>query len=102
MMKLGILYLHEGKWKGEQIVSEEWVKTATRKHIETGHKDPWVSGYGYQFWMIESRKGAFRADGAYGQYSIVLPDENAVLATQCSEYNDTERFAQILRKYTID
>ncbi len=102
MMKLGILYLNKGKWNGEQIVSEEWVKTASSKHIPTGYGGLWSGSYGYQFWIIESKKGVYRADGAYGQYSIVFPDENAVLATQCSEYNNTEKFAQMLRKYVLE
>lgn len=102
MMKLGILYLNNGDWNGEQIVSQEWIKLAGSKQIATGHTEPWNSGYGFQFWTVGQREGAFRADGAYGQYSIVLPDKNAVLATQCSEYNNVAKFAELLIKYTIE
>lgn len=102
MMKLGILYLNKGKWNGEQVVSESWVKNASSNQISTNYGGQWSGSYGYQFWIIDSRNGAYRADGAYGQYSIVLPDENAVLATQCSEYNDVEKFSLMIRKYVID
>ncbi len=102
MMKLGVLYLNKGSWNGKQIVSEAWVSEAGRKQIDTGYGSEWMSGYGYQFWIVSKREGAFRADGAYGQVSIVLPDSNAVLATQCSEDNDVHRFAEMLRYYTID
>ncbi|MBR6563152.1 MAG: serine hydrolase [Clostridia bacterium] len=101
MMKLGILYLNGGVWNGEQVVSREWVSEAGKKHIDTGHPDSWNSGYGYQFWTVGERENAFRADGMYGQFSIVLPDANAVLASQCSERNDVAKFAEMLRKYTI-
>ncbi|MBQ3231261.1 MAG: serine hydrolase [Clostridia bacterium] len=101
MMKLGILYLNNGVWNGEQIVSAEWVKAAGSKQIDTDIAEPWSSGYGYQFWTVGQREGAFRADGAYGQYSIVLPDKNAVLATQCSEFNRVKEFADQLIEYTI-
>lgn len=88
MMKLGILYLNKGKWNGERIVSEKWVELATKKHIDTKLADVWSKGYGYQLWTIEQTPGAFRFDGAYCQYSVVLPEDNAVVATQCSEYKE--------------
>jgi hypothetical protein len=42
-------------------------------------KSDWIQGYGYQMWRC--RHNAFRADGANGQYIIVIPDKNAVIAT---------------------
>ena len=39
----------------------------------------WTQGYGYQMWRC--RHNAFRADGANGQYIIVIPDKNAVIVT---------------------
>jgi hypothetical protein len=38
----------------------------------------WHQGYCYQFWRC--RHGAFRGDGAFGQYTIVMPEQDAVLA----------------------
>ena len=102
MMKLGILYLNKGIWNGEQIVSSEWVEQATKRQIEAWGPKPWSRSYGYQFWMVEQRPNAYRADGAYGQLSIVLPEDNSVLATQCSEQNDTAKFVEMLQKYAID
>ena len=101
MMKLGILYLNKGKWSGERVVSEKWTEEAGKNHIATGHQEPWHSGYGYQFWTIGERENAFRADGMYAQFSIVLPDENAVIATQCCEQNDVPKFVKLLRETTI-
>jgi len=101
MMKLGILYLHKGRWNGEQLVSEEWVRQAGSLQIVTGNPNLWNSGYGYQFWMVGQRPGVFRADGAYGQYSIVLPDDDAVLATQAVEYTDMLKLADLLLHYVI-
>ena len=39
----------------------------------------WLQGYGYQMWRC--RHNAFRADGAYGQYIIVIPEKDAVVVT---------------------
>ncbi|MBO7157836.1 MAG: serine hydrolase, partial [Clostridia bacterium] len=101
MMRLGILYLQEGVWNGERLLSREWVKQAGAQQIATGIADPWSSGYGYQFWMIPQRENAFRADGAYGQYSLVFPKENAVVGIQCCEENDLARFGAMLRRHLL-
>jgi len=77
--RLGELYLRRGLWNGRRIISESWVAEATRPHVSTaGESNPdWRQGYGFQFWM--SRHG-YRGDGAYGQFCLVLPDQDAVIA----------------------
>ncbi|MFI7498008.1 serine hydrolase domain-containing protein [Streptomyces sp. NPDC049687] len=81
--RLGQLYLDEGLWEGERLLSREWVAEATRTHIPTsegmGAAEPldWDHGYGFQFWR--SRHG-YRGDGAYGQFCLVLPEHDAVIA----------------------
>ncbi|WP_020138624.1 serine hydrolase domain-containing protein [Streptomyces sp. 351MFTsu5.1] len=80
--RLGLLYLRGGVWEGERLLPEWWVAEATRAQIaheagpEGGWPD-WQQGYGFQFWM--SRHG-YRGDGAYGQFCVVLPEQDAVLA----------------------
>jgi CubicO group peptidase (beta-lactamase class C family) len=78
--KFGQLYLQKGKWKGRQLVPEAWVAQATSRQVSNG-SDPsrdWDQGYGFQFWRC--RHGAFRGDGANGQFCIVLPEQDAVVA----------------------
>ncbi|GAA2522491.1 serine hydrolase domain-containing protein [Winogradskya humida] len=76
--KVGQLYLDGGVWAGRRLLSAEWVAEATRKHVETGRPEAdWNLGYGFQFWR--SRHG-YRGDGAYGQYMLVLPEQDAVIA----------------------
>ncbi len=78
--RFGQTYLQHGKWNGRQVVPEAWVLDATSKHISNG-TDPnsdWAQGYGYQLWRC--RHGAYRGDGAFGQYCIVMQDQDAVLA----------------------
>jgi CubicO group peptidase (beta-lactamase class C family) len=77
--KFGQFYLQKGKWNGKQMLDESWVHEATTKQISNGNNDgSWSYGYGYQFWL--NPVGGFRADGAFGQYSMVFPDQNAVVA----------------------
>jgi len=78
--KFGQLYLQRGNWKGQQLINADWVEAASSKQIDNGN-DPtrdWTQGYGYQFWM--SRHDAYRGDGAFGQYCVVLPEQDAVIA----------------------
>jgi CubicO group peptidase (beta-lactamase class C family) len=78
--KFGQLYLQKGKWNGKQLVPAAWVEQATARQVSNG-SDPvkdWDQGYGFQFWRC--RHGAFRGDGAFGQFCIVLPEQDAVVA----------------------
>jgi CubicO group peptidase (beta-lactamase class C family) len=77
--RLGQLHLQGGRWGGRQVLPEGWVAEATRRHVDTPSAEGADSrqGYGYQFWM--SRHG-YRADGAFGQFCLVLPELDAVVA----------------------
>ena len=80
--KFGQLYLQKGQWHGQQLVPAAWVEMATSKQIDN-RKTPdadgdWDQGYGYQFWRC--RHGFYRGDGAVGQFCIVMPQYDAVLA----------------------
>jgi hypothetical protein len=76
--KLGQLYLDDGVWAGRRLLSAEWVAEATRSHITPDREHPDShQGYGFQFW--QSRHG-YRGDGAYGQYMVILPEADAVVA----------------------
>jgi CubicO group peptidase (beta-lactamase class C family) len=78
--RFGQLYLQKGKWQGRQLVPAAWVEAATSFQTSNGSspKSDWDQGYGYQFWRC--RHGAYRGDGAFGQYCIVLPQQDAVIA----------------------
>lgn len=86
MMKLGRLYLNGGTWRGARIISPKWIQTASAKHIETpdAPENPWHCGYGYQFWRLPYGE-SYRADGAYGQISAVLPARHTVIGLQCGD-----------------
>lgn len=78
--KLGQLYLQKGRWNEKQILPESWVEQATSKQVSNG-SDPtkdWDQGYGFQFWRC--RHNAYRGDGKDGQFCIVLPEQDAVVA----------------------
>jgi len=78
--KFGLLYLQDGIWEWKRVLPEGWTEEATSKQVDNGNEadNDWNQGYGYQFWRC--RHGAYRGDGAFGQFCIVLPDRNAVVA----------------------
>lgn len=93
--KFSQLYLNKGKWKGKQLIPEAWVEASTRKQWTFtanpfGGKNPqpvddWQQGYGYQFWRTQHN--GFRSDGLYGQFGIVLPDQQTVVAITEESFN---------------
>ena len=78
--RFGQLYLQKGKWQGKQLVPVAWVEAATARQTSnvSNPNSDWDQGYGYQFWRC--RHGIYRGDGAFGQYCIVLPEQDAVIA----------------------
>ena len=80
LAKMGQLLLQKGQWNGKQLISETWVSQMMHTHIDTGDG----RGYGYQMWEA-SKDGAYRADGRFGQYIVVMPKQDMVVViTQCS------------------
>lgn len=78
--RFGQLYLQRGEWQGQQLIPAAWVDEATFAHSDNSRNETpdWQQGYGYQFWRC--RYNAYRGDGAFGQFCIVLPEQDAVIA----------------------
>lgn len=105
LARMGLCLLGGGKFAGKQVIPAGWVAEMSAKQvtcvnagmnerqlqeIQSNPEHPayaayqpenndWIQGYGYQMWRC--RHGAFRADGANGQYIIVIPDKDAVVVT---------------------
>ncbi len=78
--KFGQLLLQRGEWNGQRLVPAEWVDLATSRQVSNGSnpESDWDQGYGFQFWRCIP--GFYRADGAFGQYVIVIPEHDTVIA----------------------
>ncbi|MHA1477905.1 MAG: serine hydrolase domain-containing protein [Promethearchaeota archaeon] len=74
MAKIGYLFLNEGNWEGQQIISENWVRTSTSALIDWG----WVLDYGYQWW-IAAADGLYRALGYGGQQINVFHTQDLIV-----------------------
>jgi CubicO group peptidase (beta-lactamase class C family)/predicted glycoside hydrolase/deacetylase ChbG (UPF0249 family) len=111
MAKLGLFILQKGNWNGEQLLPAAWFDEATTSKIESlpaGTKkedlkikpkdSDWLQGYGYQMWR--SRHNSYRADGAYGQYILVLPEKNAVIVAT-AQVSDMQAELNLIWKYLL-
>jgi CubicO group peptidase (beta-lactamase class C family) len=92
--RLGRLLLGGGEYGGKRFVSEDYLKNLREDTVPCGWpgctEPECTSGYGYQVWLCAER-GAYRADGKYGQYCIVLPEqETAVTVTSHEELRTYE------------
>ena len=111
LARMGLCILNGGKYCGKQVIPADWVKEMSaaqvpsvnagvnERQVEEIRKDPsspvyayfdqeqsdWMQGYGYQMWRC--RHGAFRADGANGQYILILPEQDAVIVTTANIQN---------------
>lgn len=83
LSRFGQMLLQQGSWQGKQLVPEEWIVLATSRHIANAGSLDWSMGYGYQFWMCSHN--AYRADGAHGQFCIIIPEKEAVIAINSEE-----------------
>lgn len=90
LAKFGQFLLQQGRWNGRQLLPAAWIEEATGFQIQqtepAKHSRPdWFKGYGYQFWRC--RHDAFRGDGAYGQFMVVMPKQDAVVAITAETSN---------------
>lgn len=90
VLKLGLFYRAKGVWQGRRLLPQAWFDEAARPLSDTsgpdsngGPRSPdWAAGYGNQVWMATH---GYRGDGAFGQFMIVLPELDAVLAINSGE-----------------
>ena len=89
--KMGQFMLQRGEWNGKRLLNEEWFDVAMSPQIMQyagrGVSDEWIAahandewnqGYGYQMWCCTH--GAYRLDGAWSQFCVIIPEKNAVVA----------------------
>ena len=77
--RFGQLHLDRGRWNGRQVLPESWVEQASSTQTDNSNRpEPdWSRGYGFQLWRNQH---GYRGDGAYGQYMVVLPEHETVVA----------------------
>lgn len=104
VLRLGLLHLGKGEWRGRRILSREWVAQASIAQVPTASSPvakmspDWALGYGYQLWP--NRHDTYSINGAAGQYCIVMPHQDAVLAIT-SETTDMAGLYDLIWRHVL-
>lgn len=86
----GQLLLQKGQWNGKQLIPKNWIAQATSKQVSNAVENrsqglDWQQGYGFHFWQCQH--DAVRGDGAGGQFCILIPELDVVIATTAQTRN---------------
>lgn len=106
MAKFAEFFLQKGNWNGKQLLPVSWIEDASTAKIMQDPNAPqsrkdssdWLQGYCYQMWRC--RNNAYRGDGAFGQFMIVMPDQDAALAIT-AETADMQEEINLVWKYLL-
>ena len=111
MVKIGVTFLNNGVWNGQQVISEQWVGKSSISYrgnngIDVPGTDKKNVGYSYSWWtktFSDSGKeiNMFYAGGWGGQNVFVFPDLNTVIVTTGGTYTSSTRTMALLEKYVI-
>lgn len=104
LAKVGLLLMNEGRWSGQQIVPEKWVRASTE--LRVSETDVPGRGYGYQWWLIphggRSRAYAIVGLGRGGQRLFILPEYGLVAAfTGWNIYDKKALPVGVLQRYVL-
>jgi CubicO group peptidase (beta-lactamase class C family) len=82
MLKVGITYLNNGMWQGEQVIPAKWVEAVSQVQASSEAGD-----YSYLFWLRELNGIRYMsADGDGGQYINIFPEQNMLIVMTGGNY----------------
>ena len=98
MARFGQLYLDQGRWNGEQLISSQWVTDSTTAYSDTGSESR--PGFGYMNWSITH--DGFMTTGSGGHKIKVIPAQDLVVVIRVDTYNDGERVRDSTFNQAVD
>ena len=93
--RFGLLFARKGKWKNQQLLSEQWIHMATQPSAAN-------TSYGFMWWINQNEalgkvsKSIYYAAGFGGNYIIIDPDHDLVIVTRWLEPSKLSAFAQLV------
>jgi CubicO group peptidase (beta-lactamase class C family) len=104
MAKIGFLFLNDGAWDGQHVISADWITQATAWSVQTLNPD-W--GYGYQWWLFHHTANGetyptFGARGWGGQTITVVPDADMVIVLTGGNYLTSDPVDAIVKHFVLD
>ncbi len=111
MVKIGLTYLNNGVWNGQQIVSEQWIEESAipfgnNQGIDVPGTDERDVGYSYSWWTktfsdSDKETNVVHALGWGGQSIFVFPDMNTVVVSTGGIYTSSTRPFSLLESYIL-
>lgn len=98
--RIAQLLLNEGTHGRERLVSGDYIARMTADTISTGRAEPDNRTYGLHVWLC-ARDGAWRMDGIYGQFGIVLPEQHACVSVTAHYRGPTTRILDCVWEHIV-
>jgi CubicO group peptidase (beta-lactamase class C family) len=88
LARFGLLYLNNGVWEGERLLSEEWIEFVRTPAPSTVGRGNF---YGGQWWLVPDDRtdvpdDAYSTAGNRGQFVIVVPSHDVVIVRRGLDY----------------
>ena len=106
MVKFGLLFINNGVWQGQQLISAAWVARSVEPHVSLNWS--FTAGYGYQWWIDDfvvagERIRSYSTRGYGGQYIFCVPDRQLVVAFTGHNYGEPEsgQVFDLMRDYIL-
>ena len=100
MAKFGQLYVDEGMWNGERLISAEYVQQSIINQVPIGASAEPV--YGYLWWLGDAASyDAYTALGYGGQHIYVVPDLDLVVTITTNEVENYEENYKLVGDWVI-
>ena len=88
LARLGLLYLQNGMWRGQRLLSEDWIRFVRTPAPATASRG---NQYGGHFWLVPGSrtdvpKDAYSTNGNRGQFTVIVPSHNVVIVRRGLDY----------------
>lgn len=94
MIKIGELYLNNGLWNGQQLVSKQWIEESTREHSKWGKLS-----YGYLWWIFDEKQHSYAAMGQGGNVIYVNPENHMVVVITAQFTRGSQDRIKLIKDY---
>lgn len=94
LTKIAQFLLQDGKWGGTRLLNSDWINLSRFPHTKTDNEDTYTNYYGYGLWL-DTKRGNYRIDGAFGQMALIIPDKSLVVAITAKEADNVQNVERI-------
>jgi CubicO group peptidase (beta-lactamase class C family) len=110
LAKIGLMFLNDGLWQGEQIVTPDWISWSQQQRVATvGFPADFGYGYGFLWWIRdfvsnETNYRCYFAAGWGDQYMFIIPSLDMIIVFNCGNYQTSARISpfDLVEEYILE